>query len=577
MMTNIINETVIANNNVILIVSIFYDLLTCIKCNAIFRTDILSSIVEASNSLETSNNVILKETKCDDICLSPECIHIASQVLKNMNPKVEPCDDFYKFACGGFLESTFIPDDQNTVNTISTINDNIQKQRRLILEQDSPPNELRPFKLAKDFYKSCINKTAIEQRGLTLLLNNLKELGGWPVLDSEGSWNENDFTWMDSVYRFRRFGHSFCYFIGFKVMNSYNSTENYSKRWISLFRASFGLSRKYLINGLDDKFVQAYYDYMVDIAVILGAKLSQARTELKESLKFEIKLANISFDEKPSPNNSMTLNQLSAAYPSIPWQEYFNTILAPQGQLNQNDTISVHHPGYLKNFILLISTTPKRVQANYAFWRAIAATIKYYETDDIWKIRLKYLSNLKLNGKQNRQPRWKECIDIVSEGKKLLYISVESMYVRKYFKEDAKKIVLEMANDVKQEFTMILKKADWINEETKSYILEKTAVTTLNIAYPDELLNDRKLEEFYEKLELNADDYIGNIFNLSNFETNLEFSKLRQPWNKTEWIKRVKPAAANAFYLWLENEIEVNVGIMQGIFFNDERPHYMNY
>lgn len=55
-----------------------------------------------------------------------------------------------------------------------------------------------------------------------------------------------------------------------------------------------GLSREYLNRGLTDKLVQAYYEYMVDIAVLLGAKRSRAEEELKESLQFEIKLANVS-------------------------------------------------------------------------------------------------------------------------------------------------------------------------------------------------------------------------------------------------------------------------------------------
>jgi hypothetical protein len=63
---------------------------------------------------------------------------------------------------------------------------------------------------------------------------------------------------------------------------------------LQLDQATLGLSREYLSKGFDDKIVQAYYKYMVDIAVILGANRERARTELKESLEFEIQLANVS-------------------------------------------------------------------------------------------------------------------------------------------------------------------------------------------------------------------------------------------------------------------------------------------
>lgn len=76
-----------------------------------------------------------------------------------MNPDVEPCDDFYKFACGNFIESTIIPDDKTSVNAFSIIVDDLDEQLRSSIEEESLPNEPRPFRLAKDFYKACMNKS----------------------------------------------------------------------------------------------------------------------------------------------------------------------------------------------------------------------------------------------------------------------------------------------------------------------------------------------------------------------------------------------------------------------------------
>lgn len=61
-----------------------------------------------------------------------------------------------------------------------------------------------------------------------------------------------------------------------------------------LDQASLGLSREYLTKGLQNDIVKAYYEYMVDLAVILGANREEARRELKESLEFEMKLSNVS-------------------------------------------------------------------------------------------------------------------------------------------------------------------------------------------------------------------------------------------------------------------------------------------
>lgn len=63
---------------------------------------------------------------------------------------------------------------------------------------------------------------------------------------------------------------------------------------LQLDQASLSLSREYLVKGMEEKLVAALYSYMVDIAVMFGADRDRAQKELKESLEFEIKLANVS-------------------------------------------------------------------------------------------------------------------------------------------------------------------------------------------------------------------------------------------------------------------------------------------
>lgn len=64
---------------------------------------------------------------------------------------------------------------------------------------------------------------------------------------------------------------------------------------MQLDQSAIGLSREYLVKGLEDKIVAAYYDYMVDLAVIYGAEKNRAAKELMDSLNFEIALANVSW------------------------------------------------------------------------------------------------------------------------------------------------------------------------------------------------------------------------------------------------------------------------------------------
>lgn len=80
-----------------------------------------------------------------------------------MDTSIEPCDDFYNFACGTFMKNTIIPDDKTSVNTFSIISDKLQKQLRTSIEEESKPNDPKPFKLAKILYKTCMNKSTQSQ------------------------------------------------------------------------------------------------------------------------------------------------------------------------------------------------------------------------------------------------------------------------------------------------------------------------------------------------------------------------------------------------------------------------------
>ena len=68
-----------------------------------------------------------------------------------------------------------------------------------------------------------------------------------------------------------------------------------SKRSIFLDQPSFGLSREFLVKGLDEPYVKHYFAYMRSVARLLGAPQNErTERELKETLLFEMELAQIS-------------------------------------------------------------------------------------------------------------------------------------------------------------------------------------------------------------------------------------------------------------------------------------------
>ncbi|XP_026465148.1 neprilysin-2-like [Ctenocephalides felis] len=356
------------------------------------------------------------KTKYDetpDVCMTPGCIKAANRIIQAMDRNIEPCDDFYRFACGSFLKDTVIPDDKVSVNTFSVIGDKLQLQLRGIVESPiDRENEPEPFTVAKDLYKSCMNKSLIEKRGYTPLLEAHKRLGGWPVLDGP-SWDESKWSWDKSVKQFRQNGYSMDYFIDFSISTDF---KNSTKRVIDLDQAILGLSREYLVKGFSDRIVIAYYEYMTDLAVMLGAPRDRAEKELKESLQFEMNLANISLPTEKRRNatvlyNPHTIAELQEKFPLVQWLDYINVLLPEGLKVTENEVVVVNVPSYLTKLEKLLKETPKRVQANYALWRVTAFSI-FFLTDDLRKRQLQYATAL--SGRTEQESRWKECVDLTS-------------------------------------------------------------------------------------------------------------------------------------------------------------------
>lgn len=123
--------------------------------------------LHGSNTAATQNKVpandkdmsAIGDAKQTDVCLTSECIHTASAVLSKMKPEIEPCDDFYQFACGTYIDETQIPEDKVAVNTFSVISDKLQEQLKDIITEERPETDPKHFRLPNALYKACMNKS----------------------------------------------------------------------------------------------------------------------------------------------------------------------------------------------------------------------------------------------------------------------------------------------------------------------------------------------------------------------------------------------------------------------------------
>lgn len=128
------------------------------------------------------------------------------------------------------------------------------------------------------------------------------------------------------------------------------------------------------------------------------------------------------------------------------------------------------------------------------------------------------------------------------------------MYVRKFFHQDSKLAVLEMINAILNETKFTLNESQWMDEEVQQYLLNKLEPLNLDIGYPDELLDDSKIEEYYEQLEVDENNYLRSVMSVFKWENDNDFIKLRDPIT-IDWRLNLLPTIMQGAYNGDENRL----------------------
>lgn len=183
----------------------------------------LCSLLEAGTVPDTKN-----------VCDTPICVKSADEIQGKIDYDVQPCDDFYRFACGHFIKKTKIPDDKVIVDSFSTVGDALKEQLKTIITSPVEDSDIEPFKMVKRLYSACMNKgevirsfkfknvdntlltDLIEQRGLKPINDIMELMGGWPAVKGD-AWDEKAWTWQKSILDCRKNGYSNDFLIDFSV------------------------------------------------------------------------------------------------------------------------------------------------------------------------------------------------------------------------------------------------------------------------------------------------------------------------------------------------------------------------
>lgn len=93
----------------------------------------------------------------NDRCSTLSCVHSSATIIQKLNTEVDPCDDFYDYACGTFLDEQHTPDEKTTVDTIALMGDKLTEYLLTLLLKPSDDKETKLHKLAKTLFNSCLD------------------------------------------------------------------------------------------------------------------------------------------------------------------------------------------------------------------------------------------------------------------------------------------------------------------------------------------------------------------------------------------------------------------------------------
>jgi putative endopeptidase len=470
----------------------------------------------------------------------------------NLDTAVKPCDDFYRFANGGWLNSHSLPADKSRYGAMEELSERNRAILQKILTETSAKTTWAKGSVQQkvgDFYTSGMNEAAIETRGLAPMkpifatIDGLKNVKQLPALLA------------------RLHAQGLPGGFGFFVRQDAKASTQYLAY---LGQGGTGLPDRdyYLKDDARSRDIRAKYQaHIAKMLELAGDAPDLARVRAKVVLDLETRLAQAQWTRVELRNpqktyNKRTLDQVATEAPGFDWLGYF----AARGVKLQD--VNLSQPSFFQAFGKLASEVPAPQWRTYLRWHALSATANLLPKafgEESFAFHGKVL-----NGTPEREPRAKR-IEAMTDG--TLGEALGQLYVKVAFPPEAKQKVLELVENLRVALRERITNLDWMGAETKQQALTKLNAFGVKIGYPDKW----KTYAF----EVKRDDFFGNVRRAAAFRIAENMAKLGKPIDRTEW--GMTPPTVNAYYSPTMNEIVFPAGILQPPFFDAKADDAVNY
>jgi len=472
--------------------------------------------------------------------------------IDTMDKTLDPCVDFYQYACGNWLKKAEIPADQPRWGSFTELHERNTANLRAILEkasEDNPKRDAIDQKIG-DYYEACMDEKAADAKGLEPLKPELDRIA--EVKDKNGL--------IDAIAHVHLIGPN-------PLFNFYSSPDLHNADQVIAFIDQGGLSmpdRDYYLKDTPDKVeVRKHFtEYVTKVFTLAGQSEKDAAESADTVLRIETVLAKNSMERalRRDPKNrdhKMSVSDAAALAPNFELTRFFEDSDTPKiSELN------VVNPDFFKQVNGLLDSEPLQAWKTYVTWHLLDVAAPWLSKPFV---DANFEMRKALTGQPEIQARWKRCVNSTDEA---LGEALGQRYVEQYFSPESKQRMLKMVDALESALSEDIQGLPWMSVETKKQAEIKLQAIRNKIGYPDKWRD-------YSKLTIERGDLMGNFLRANEFEAKRDINKIGKPLDRNEW--GMTPPTVNAYYNGSYNEIVFPAGILQPPFFDPNSDEAVNF